>query len=462
MLDSIRGVVDLVIILSVLVIVHEWGHFIVAKLCGMRVEEFSLFFGPRLVRLGKRGDTEYNIRSIPLGGFVRIAGMDPDDVSGGRPILDAIRNPQFADPNGLHSMIQQLDSDSLAEINADNVSSDVRVLLRSAVGSDGTLTEDGRAELEMKQASPQVNDDERKLMQMVLMADSRAKDPGLYNQKPIYKRALTIFAGPFMSLFFGYFLYCIMGMTFGLPTDNYTNQITVMPDGSARKAGMRTGDRIIAINDVPTPTGKELSDTIHAHPNVPLHLTLDRERKIVSLTVTPKAQEITKYDEKTDKPVLDAAGKPVKETVGMIGIMPVPVLERTGIVESVVQGTWRSKEYVFSLISVLHSAKGVKENVGGPVAIYQTTTALQRLGVQSLVMMAAAFSLSLGIMNLLPIPVLDGGHLLLLAIEKIRRRRLSPREVYRAQIAGLAIIAALVVFVMFNDISRTIMGHSFQ
>src|SRR5438105_3659674 len=109
MLDTVTGIAYLLIILSVLVIVHEWGHFIVAKLFKMRVEEFALFFGPVLLRLGKRGDTEYNLRSIPVGGFVRIAGMDPDDVSGGRPILEAIRNPQFHDSDPLDNVIRQLD-----------------------------------------------------------------------------------------------------------------------------------------------------------------------------------------------------------------------------------------------------------------------------------------------------------------------------------------------------------------
>src|SRR2546430_1748530 len=160
MLDWITGIAYLLVILSILVIAHEWGHFAMAKLCGMRVEEFALFFGKRLVRLGKRGDTEYNIRSIPLGGFVKIAGMDPDDISGGRPILEALRHPPHGTGDPLHDAIEQLDSDSLAEITASNISTEVRSLIQSSIDPGGTLTENGRADLEMKQASPQVNDDE--------------------------------------------------------------------------------------------------------------------------------------------------------------------------------------------------------------------------------------------------------------------------------------------------------------
>ena len=164
MLEWITGIAYLLLILSVLVVVHEWGHFVVAKLSGMRVEEFALFFGKRLVSLGKRGDTEYNIRSLPFGGFVKIAGMDPDDISGGRPILDAIRDPQFNQPDGLTDLIKRVDSESLADIDPKNVSDLLREILHSAMNSRGQLTEEGKADLEMKQASPQVSDDERKLI----------------------------------------------------------------------------------------------------------------------------------------------------------------------------------------------------------------------------------------------------------------------------------------------------------
>src|SRR5437016_9906095 len=108
-MDLIKGIASLLVILSILVIVHEWGHYIVAKLCGMRVEEFALFFGKILVRLGVRNGTEYNIRAIPLGGFVRIAGMDPNDISDGRSVLSAIRNPIFNEPDSMAKVFRELD-----------------------------------------------------------------------------------------------------------------------------------------------------------------------------------------------------------------------------------------------------------------------------------------------------------------------------------------------------------------
>src|SRR5688500_13917018 len=203
-LDTLRGIVNLLIILSILVVVHEWGHFIAAKYFKMRVEEFALFFGKVLVRLGKRGDTEYNIRAIPAGGFVRIAGMEADDISGGRPVLEAIRNPQFKDEDALGRVIKELDEETMAGIDASKVTPEFREMLQQSIGAEGKLTENGITDLQALKRSPRINTDEHKLLDIVLQAHSRATDPGLYSQKPIYQRSIVIFAGPLASLAFGY------------------------------------------------------------------------------------------------------------------------------------------------------------------------------------------------------------------------------------------------------------------
>jgi len=457
--DGVKGIIYLLIILSILVIVHEWGHYIAARFFKMRVEEFSLFFGKILVRLGKRGDTEFNIRAIPLGGFVRIAGMEADDVSGGRPILEAIRHPQFVDKSTTTRVIEQLDNDTMAGIEAANISDSVREMLHAAIGPDGRLTPEGRAELEAKLRSPQITTDDHKLIQMVQNADVRANDPGLYSQKPVYQRALVIFAGPFMSLLFGYLIFCILGMTVGLEGKEYTNQVQVAmaiadrPEERtpARAAGMLTGDRIVAIDGEKTPDGKALVEKIHKSANKPLRLTIQRNGQTLELVVTPRPLE----------QVVEKDGKRIKKTIGVIGVQPLKVWERRGLLASIYLGTAATRDYITTLVGILFS-KEVKDNIGGPIAMGQTVTAVQRLGLAHLILMAAAFSLSLGVLNLLPIPILDGGHLLLLAIEKIRRRKLSPREIYRAQMVGLGLLALIVSFVMYNDIVRTITGKAIQ
>jgi regulator of sigma E protease len=460
MLDNITGIAYLLVILSVLVIAHELGHFLVAKLFKMRVEEFSLFFGSPLVRLGKRGDTEYNIRAFPLGGFVRIAGMDPDDISGGRPILEALRHSPTDEPDGMEKIIRRLDSDTMAGIDAASVSAEMRQIISSSIGPDGQLTAGGRQDLQAKLHSPQITTDEHKLITMVLNADARATDPGLYNRKPIWQRALVIFAGPFASLFFGFLLFCALGMTFGLPSDRVTNQVQVMPyigdksdvPSPAKRAGLQTGDRIVAINGKPTPDGKALADMIHKNPNVPLRLIVEREGRSLSLWVTPQP----------DKVIYEKGGRKVTETWGFLGVRPAPVFERSNLVASVVTGMRITGDYVVTLLHIFTDKQKLKDNVGGPIAMGQAAIAWQRLGLPYLVSMAAALSLSLGIMNLLPIPILDGGHLLLLAVEKVRRRKLSPREIYRAQMVGFGLLILIVCLVMYNDILRTVTGQAFQ
>lgn len=449
-MDVVKGIISLLAILSILVLVHEWGHYIVAKLFRMRVEDFSLFFGPVIWRIGKRGDTEYNIRAVPLGGFVRIAGMEPDDISGGKPILEAIRNPNFTQLDTLEQILRQLDSESMTNIDASRIGEEVRKLVHEAVGPRCVLTREGREDLQAMRVSPHINSDEQRLIELVLNADARAQDTGLYSQKPIYQRALVIFAGPFMSLFFGYLIFCVMGMTIGLPGNKITNQITVMPDGAAREAGLRTGDRIIAINEIPIANedGKAMVEKIRSSPNIPLRLTIDRSGQILYIAVMPRPEQIEE--------------KGVKKTIGLIGVVPNRVLERRRPLESVRIGTEFTAAYIMGLLSTVTDIKRIRENVGGPIAMGQMTTVFQRLGIAHLVSMAAMFSIGLGIVNLLPIPILDGGHLLLLGIEKIRRRKLSPREVYRAQLVGLGLLVLIVGFVMYNDIMRTLSGKAFQ
>ena len=446
--EHLRGIFNLLIILSILVVAHEWGHYIAAKYFKMRVEEFALFFGKVLIRLGKRGDTEYNIRAIPAGGFVRIAGMEADDISGGRPILEAIRNPQFHGEDAIEKVIKELDEETMAGIDASKISPEFRETLQQSIGPDGKLTESGLSDLQALKRSPRINTDEHKLLDLALQAHTRANDPGLYSQKPIYQRALVIFAGPLASLAFGYLIFCVMGMTIGLQGDKATNQIALMPDSPAQKAGLKSGDKIIEVNGIPTPDGKTMIAQIRPNPDRQITLTIQRGPSTFPVKVTPKGEK--DKDPETNKEVV----------IGRIGVMPSFELQRLGVGESIVRGTQITVTYVQRIIMSIFS-RDFRKNIGGPIAMGQIATQNQRFGVFGLVQMAGMFSISLGIMNLLPIPILDGGHLLLLGVEKLRRRKLSPREVYRAQMVGLGLLALLLTFVMYNDIARIISGRSF-
>lgn len=450
MSDVVVGFLALVVVISVLVVVHELGHFLTARRFGMRVEEFSLFYGPVIWRVAKVGATEYNVRAIPFGGFVRIAGMEADDISGGRPILVALRQPRFAEPTSAQDALARLANDTGIDMDATRVSERVRVQLLEAIGSDGLLTSDGRTAMRELSVSRDINTDEHRLIMLALGADERTRDTTQFNQRPIWQRALVILAGPLASLLFGLVVFSAMGVTFGLPTGDVTNQVgNVNVDGAARRAGIRTGDRIAAINGEPITTGTAMVKRIHDSAGQMLTLLVERDGARITMLVTPKA---TTMEMETGK----------KITIGLIGIEPVAELKHYGLGESIVFGGRITANYVLRLVGILTDHKQVKENLGGPIAMGQMAVAAQRLGVAHVAMMAGAFSLGLGVFNLLPIPIVDGGHLLLFAIEALRRRRLSPREMHRAQVLGLGILAAIVVFVFFNDISRTIAGRAIQ
>lgn len=434
-------------VLSVLVIVHEWGHFIVAKLCRMRVEDFSLFFGKVIYRIGERNGTVYNIRAIPLGGFVKIAGMEPDDISNGAPIV------KRRDGSGRLEKVKTLrglTDDALNGINYENISDRIRQAVADAV-SNAELTENGKQELNALLNSTAINTDEHRYIEVVLGTGIQQPDPDGYNQKPIWMRAAVIFAGPFMSLMFGYILFCVMGFTTGLPLadmDNPTNFVErVSPDKPASRAGLKAGDRIVQINDTPVTNGNEMIETIHGSAGKPLKLEVERGTEKVFLNVTPEPGEVDKEEN----------GQLVKKTVGLIGFSPRPLIEwkRFGPVEAVKKGTQIIYIQVVMIPRILFS-KQVGDNVGGPIAIVNQVHKDSQEGPRQVLSTAALLSVSLCIMNLLPIPILDGGHLLLLFIEFIRRRKLSSREVYTAQMVGLSIIGVLFVLVTYNDIARII------
>jgi regulator of sigma E protease len=427
-------------VLSVLIIVHEWGHFIVAKLCKMRVDDFSLFFGKRLLRLGKRNGTEYNIRSIPLGGFVKIAGMEPEEL--GSPIFT--RQPPVKVSIRRPILLAGLSASDLEKIEVESLSDRVLESVQDAVGENAKLTEGGRQDLEGLLLTTGLNEQEHQYIQTVLNADAYQPDPDGYNQKPLWQRAAVIFAGPFMSLFFGYALFCIMGFTTGLP-DHRDNVVDVVNKGTAaERAGLQQGDRIVEINGQPINDWESLIKPIKANPGHEIHLVVLRNHKRVALNATPM-------------PTPDQEDK--KKIVGVLGFMPVISWGRYPAMQSVEHGSQMIYADVIGTLKSLFS-RHVRDNVGGIITIAGVIHQESKEGMRNVMFTGAMLSISVGMLNLFPIPILDGGHLLLLSIEGIRRRRLSTREVYAAQMVGLSIICVLFVLVMYNDILRVFLHKS--
>ena len=449
MLDNITGILWLLLIISVLVVVHELGHFLAARRFGIRVEDFSIFFGKVLWRVGKWGDTVFNVRAIPFGGFVRIAGMEADDISGGRPVSEALRSAPEEPGTALVRATREAVNGVVDGVNFANVSPALRTRIEAGAGPDGRVSASLLEELRAEAQSPGINEDEARLMAHLLKADAEDSDVALFHRKPFYQRAIVMAAGPFFSLLFAYVVFCGLGMTTGIPRAEQTNQIAdVGPGTPAARAGLRTGDRITAVDGRPTADFTALVNAIRPNAGKRLLLEVDRQGERLAFVVEPKAVEV------------EEGG--AKKTIGQIGILPYRELQRYGPIESIKIGTAYTRDTLVMMYRVLLVERKVRDSLSGPVGMAQMTTAYQHLGFVHLALLGASLSLSLGILNLLPIPILDGGHLLLMTIERVRRRRFTMAELQRAQMIGLGIIAMLVIFVMVNDISRLLSGRAVQ
>jgi regulator of sigma E protease len=441
-LDVLRSALYFLAVLSALVIAHEWGHFAAAKLLGMKVEDFSLFFGKRLISLGVRNGTEYNIRCIPLGGFVKIAGMEPDDISNGAPIFRA----NNATERRATRILRGLQAGTLESVNVLHVSDRVRQAVEQAVGGDSYLSENGKQELHALAASTSINVDEQRYIDAILQADVIRPDPNGFNQRPLWQRAIVIAAGPFLSLLFGYLIFCVIGATAGLPDENRMAVVQIEPNSPADRAGIRLGDQILAVNDIKAVDQATIADAINLiHNNIgkAVHVVVANDRGTRTVTVVPYA---AKVDE------TDSHGKVSHVTIGRIGFSPGYAWRPYPPGEAVGRGSAMIYADVAAILTNLFHHP--KENVGGPIRIAEIIHMSSQQGISHVIYVAAELSISIGMINLFPIPILDGGHLLLLAIEAVRRRKLSSREMYTAQMVGISIIGVLFVWVMYNDISH--------
>ena len=462
---NIQQTITLLIILSILVVAHEWGHFIVARMCGIRVDDFSIGFGKRLFRIGKRGDTEYNIRMLPLGGFVKIAGMEPDEA----PITNAKNK-----------------------------------VLRQDAKSDPDAGEIPLLAENLGESTPYSGPD------------------GFYS-KPLWQRSLVILAGPVMSLLFGFVVFCLMGVTTGIPSGKVLPRISLVePGGEGQRIGLHAGDTITAINGLPVTDGQTMITVINNSLGKPLTLTVKRGDATFVKTATPRpavrdgktviytsvvqpgtfgtqiglltgdtirtiASAPVDNADQALKTLHSRAGQSVEVVVtrptsddpitlhgvvpsmvaalpllnahqiGALKIDPSAEIKHLSFTESVVTGTRASAFYLTSLLSMLHRPSQIKENAGGIIYMYQITGVVAKNGLVDKINLMAGLSISLAIFNLLPIPVLDGGHLLTFFIEWVRRgKRLTDQQQQAFLMTGLAIIGILFVLIMSNDILRTV------
>jgi regulator of sigma E protease len=267
-----------------------------------------------------------------------------------------------------------------------------------------------------------------------------------FSAQPVSRRLAIVFAGPFFNFLFAVVAFAV-AFTVGLPT-LLPEVGEVKPDFPAFQAGLQKGDRILEVNGAPVKRWEDLAKAIHESTDQPLNLKVEREKQALQLSVTPQVS--------TQKNLF---GDDVR--VGLIGISPSgnTFIERTdpftAVYRAVLQ-SWRVTELTVISIYKIIEGKISAKTIGGPILIAQLAGQQAKAGVLSLVIFMAVISINLVILNILPIPVLDGWHLLMFLIEGVIGRPVSLKLRERAQQIGIFFIILLMLLVFYNDISRII------
>ncbi|TWW13917.1 zinc metalloprotease [Dellaglioa algida] len=419
----IKTIITFIIVFGILVVIHEFGHYYFAKRAGILVREFSIGMGPKLLSF-HRGSTTYTLRILPLGGYVRMAGIADDedeDLKPGMPmslILDEHNkvikintSKKTTLYNGIP--IEYLDSDLQKDLwisGYENGNEDE--IKKYDVDHDALIIEKDGTEIQI------------------------APEDVQFQSATLWNRILTNFAGPMNNFLLAIVAFILLAFMQGGVATNLNQIGTVQENSVAQKAGLKPDDKIVSVAGKKTTNWTELTTAISAQPNKKIALEVVRNDKTQKIMITPEAS-------KNDS-----------TKTGKIGIT---VKLNRSFVNKITYGFTQSWAVISSIIAVLIGmfTKGVSLNdFGGPVAIYAVTSNAASYGLTSVISLLAFLSINLGIVNLLPIPALDGGKLVLNIIEGIRGKPISPEKEGMITLIGFAFLMILMILVTWNDIQR--------
>lgn len=354
------SVLAFLVVLTVLVFVHEFGHYYIARRNGVRVEVFSIGFGPEIFGFHDRAGTRWKFSAIPLGGYVKMFGdADPASTPG--------------------------------------------------------------AEL------PHMSESEKAVS---------------FHHKRLGQRAAVVAAGPLANFAFALVALTILFATAG---QSFTPPDVggIQPGSAAERAGLQPGDEIVAIDGTGIQRFEEIRQVVSMNPGRPLAFDIKRDGKPLTLTATPDASEVT-----------DRFGN--VHRIGLLGISRSGTENRR---HDPLSAAWQAGREVFGMIGGTFTALGQMvegsrgtEELGGPLRIAQMSGEVAQTGIYTMIWFMAFLSVNLGLINLFPIPMLDGGHLLFYGIEAMRGRPLGPRAQEYGFRIGLALVLSLMVFATWNDL----------
>jgi regulator of sigma E protease len=347
------------LVITIVVFVHEYGHYIVARICGVRVEEFSIGFGKKLFGIRDKNGTMWKFCAIPMGGYVKMHGdIDP--------------------------------------------------------------------------ASAMLNDDAKK-------SDANLNLKEAFFAKNLWQKSAIVLAGPVANFLLAMVILTIVTFIFGVMVSG-TKITHVEKNMPAYNAGVEVNDKIIAIDGSEVSSMQEVEMLVSANPDISIKFTLDRGGKKLDLDLTPKAVDMGNFKK------------------GMIGIASNEVSwKKVTIFEAIYkayQDCFAISKLTLQVLGQMLTGKRGTDDLGGPVMIAKTAGDAASLGFFPLLWFIAMISLNLGIMNLLPIPVLDGGHLAFYVVEAIAGKKFANKVHNYAARIGFAILILLTIFIFIKDIIR--------
>ncbi|HEL2026878.1 TPA: RIP metalloprotease [Streptococcus suis] len=415
-----KGILAFIFIFGVIVVVHEFGHFYFAKKAGILVREFAIGMGPKIFAHTGKDGTLYTIRILPLGGYVRMAGWGEDktEIKTGSPASLSLNEAGVVTRINLSG--KQLDSLSLP-MNVTSFDFEEKLEITGlvleesktyTVDHDATIVEEDGTEVRIAPLDVQ------------------------YQNATVWGRLMTNFAGPMNNFILGILVFIILFFMQGGVANPSSNAVSITEGGALQAAGVVTGDKILSVNGNTTDSYTEVATII--------------SKAATDATTAPSFDLVVEHDGKTRHVSVTA-----EQVDGAYRIGISPIL-KTGFVDKIVGGFQEAGATALRVVTALKNliANFDVKQLGGPVAIYKVSSQAAEFGLVSVLGLMAALSINLGIFNLIPIPALDGGKIVMNILEAIRRKPLKPETESYITLAGVAIMVVLMLVVTWNDIMR--------
>ncbi len=424
-------ILPFIIVISILVFVHEMGHFLVAKWLGIKVEKFSLGFGPKLIGF-KKGDTEYLISAAPLGGYVKLAGESAEEKTGA--VWEFYSKSPFqrtlvilAGP--FMNILLAVFIFSCIFFTGIEVPYFEAKIGEIAEGSPGSKADLKKGDIILKANGKQIKDwikfkhivltHPNSTISILIDRNGERKNIQIKTELNKEKGGGYLGVSPFIP-----------------PVID-----VVDTESPAYKAGIRKGDVVLFINDKKISSWNDMTEIIHNSAGEKISLTIKREKEQLKINVVPKLNK-----------TLD---------IGLIGIIPEfkTITRKYGPIGALVQGC--SQTISLTVLTYRHIWMLIKREIsiktlGGPIMIAQLADKQAKEGLMNLFYFIAMLSISLAVLNMLPIPVLDGGHALFFLIEAIKGKPVSEKWLEWTTKFGIAFLLTLMIYISFNDIMRNV------